>query len=115
MWSDAVAVDAFDRHSIPALHAAGIVELRTRPLHLARGDANDVWTSPYARYQAVRPGPVTNLRHEPIPLAEPERQLLSLLDGRSRAELGVLLGERFPLDLTFATLARLAFLRETPP
>jgi len=113
-WPDAVRVDSLEG-DVSALHAAGIVELRARPLHLARGDAARVWTSPYARYQALRPGPVTNLRHEPIPLAESERQVLSLLDGRERSAIAALLGERFPLDVTMSTLARLAFLRDGAP
>jgi SAM-dependent methyltransferase len=80
-----------------ALHAASIVELRARPLHLG-----DSWISPLARHQALQPGPVTNLRHEPIPLAEAERQAL--------------LAPELPhLQLARATLRRLAFLREGPP
>jgi SAM-dependent methyltransferase len=114
-WPDAVAVEELDAAALMPLHAASIVELRARPLHLARFDAESVWTSPFARYQALRSGPVTNLRHEPIPLAEPERQLLMLLDGRTRASLEGALGARFPLGLTLATLARLAFLRDGPP
>jgi len=110
-WPDAVPVSELDASALPPLHAASIVELRARPLHLARGSER-VWTSPFARYQALRPGPVTNLRHEPIPLAETERQLLSRLDGRTDLSI---LGPRFPLDVTFATLARLAFLRDGPP
>lgn len=99
-----------DRDALVSLHSAGLVELRARPLSLG-----DAWASPLARYQAVRRGPVTNLRHEPIPLAETERQLLALLDGRSRDEVRKVLGARFPLDVTLETLRRLAFLRSGPP
>ena len=77
-----------------------------------RSLALPVWTSPYARYQALRPGPVTNLRHEPIPLADTERQLLALLDERFERSL---LPASFPLEVTLSTLARLAFLRDGPP
>lgn len=92
------------------LHAASVVELRARPLSLGGS-----WTSPLARYQALQRGPVTNLRHEPIPLAEAERQLLSLLDGRELSDAAALLGKRFPFDATLATLGRLAFLRSRAP
>jgi len=116
-WPDGVRVSEVDAAEIPALHAAGVVELRTRPLHLVSNrsltlPAAGMWTSPYARYQALRAGPVTNLRHEPIPLAEAERRLLSLLDDRFEPSL---LGPEFPLEVTLSTLARLAFLRDGPP
>lgn len=90
------------------LHAASVIELRARPLSLG-----SEWTSPLARHQALQRGPVTNLRHEPIPLGERERQLLVAMDGRS--DLAAVLGPRFPLEETREALRRLAFLRSGPP
>ncbi len=100
--------DLGDALRLGPLHAASVIELRARPLSLG-----DTWTSPLARYQALQRGPVTNLRHEPIPLAENERQLLAMMDGRE--DLAAILGPRFPLETTRAALRRLAFLRSAPP
>ncbi|MGZ3454800.1 MAG: methyltransferase domain-containing protein, partial [Polyangiales bacterium] len=88
---------SIDPTSILPLHVAGIVELRSRTLGLAGpGDPHPTVTS-LARAQALRPGPVANLRGEPIPLSEEERQALVFLDG-ARPE-------------TRERLRRLAFLR----
>lgn len=102
-----------DPDALAPLHAASIVDLRARPIGL--GESDVPWTSPLARHQALQRGTVVNLRHEPIPLAETERQLLAMLDGRTRGEVAAALGPRFPLDATYATLRRLAFLRSAPP
>lgn len=112
VYPDTLPVEALgvDPNALLPLHGASLLELRARPLSLGASSAS--WTSPLARYQSLRPGPVTNLRHEPIPLAEPERQLLSVL---SRPDARELLGARFPFEVTLATLARLAFLRASPP
>lgn len=94
-----------DARDVLPLFAAGAIDLGARTLGLARaegGPEERLVATGLARAQALRSGPVTNLRHEPIPLSETERQALFLCDGtRPRAAL--------PADI--GTLARLAFLR----
>lgn len=88
---------SIDASSLLPLHVAGVVELRTRALGLARPDDPRPTVTSLARAQALRSGPIANLRGEPIPLSETERQALVYLDGAS--------------PQTRERLRRLAFLR----
>ena len=59
----------------------GVVELRMRAPQLCAAPSARPSASPLARLQAEEGRPITNLRHEPAALDEPNRQLLRLLDG----------------------------------
>ena len=62
-------------------YAVRVVELRVAAPRLAATISTRPRASPFARLQAERRTTVTNLRHEPVMLAELTRQLLLLLDG----------------------------------
>ncbi len=102
------AAELADR--LAPLHAAGHVELRARRLGLARGDVARPLATSLARNQARGAGPVTNLRHEPIPLGEHERAVLALADGtRDRA---AIVAQVPDAERALEVLARFALLRE---
>lgn len=61
---------------------AGVIELRLRPLPLARQPENQPTARPLARWQARFGNQVTNLRHETVVLTEFGRQVLQRLDGQ---------------------------------
>ena len=63
-------------------YAAGVVELRVRPLTLALKAGERPLASRLARHQAGRRAVVTNLRHETVTLDAAARQVLALLDGK---------------------------------
>jgi hypothetical protein len=88
---------SIDPAALLPLHVAGVVELRTRALGLAPPSDPRPTVTSLARAQALRSGAVANLRGEPIPLSEIERQALVYLDGASPE--------------TRERLRRLAFLR----
>jgi SAM-dependent methyltransferase len=96
-WPDALPFEALGvtAEQLAPLHAAGLVELRARALGLARPPFRAPRTSALARLQAAGHGPVTNLRHEPLPLTSDEREGLLRLD-----------------EAMWPRLARLGLLRE---
>jgi len=62
-------------------YGVGVIELRVRAPNLCLTPSAHPVASPLARLQVERGRPLTNLRHEPVPLDESNRQVLRLLDG----------------------------------
>jgi SAM-dependent methyltransferase len=110
-WPDGRRIDclSIDPAALLPLFAAGVVELRARGLGLAPEGFQQARATSLARAEALRRGPVSNLRGEPIPLSEVERQTLVLLDGRPRAEVAAIMGKQAS-DEAIERLRRLAFL-----
>lgn len=101
VWPESISCDALMRDSsvdctfwatdLLNCHAAGIVELSLRPSPCTRAPGQRPATTRLARWQVANQNFVTSLRHQAVPLPQPQRSLLQYLDGtRTQAELATL-------------------------
>ncbi len=82
MPTSATKEDLVDfQEEVFAFYSANLIEFRFREYGLTANLAGSPCTTPLARFQAVRQGQVTSLRHKSVKLESITRQILTLLDG----------------------------------